>query len=166
MRCFWNRLLLVAALALLATHVPAQAAKPPPRLNVRLLAAETEPRTTQAKQKALADVVPMLQRVFRFPAYKLLAQREAVLRAGLKLNLARALTLTVTKFSGSQLTVELHRLKNRKKQRVLQTTVKLVAAKPVVLGGFKDADGTTLIVVLALAPLQLAEGATPGVPLL
>jgi|GEM_PF-4612762 len=150
---FRTALLLCAALAVLGTRLPAQPSQPSRRLNVRLLAATNEKvQHSLLKQRALADVLPMLNRVFRFPGYRLVTQKEAALREGLTLGLDRGLTMTVTRLTGTRLTVELYRLKDRRKQRLLQTSVTLVPAKPVVLGGLKDADDTTLIVVLSLAP--------------
>jgi len=111
-------------------------------LTLRLLVAGQDNATTDTA--GLQDVLPTLRDSLRFASYRLVSTRTVSARPGAKADLGLDLSLTLTAVDGDIVTVDVL----RGDRRLLQTKLRLLPDKPVILGGFPaDGGGTHILVI-------------------
>ena len=132
---------LIVAVAAIAACLPQTAFAAGDTVEVRLL--ETG-QGVQAPDPAIADIIPVLQRMLRFPSYKLLGRGTCPRKEGASAKLSNGISVRLSSVSGQAMNVEVA----RKGQKVIQTKVLLIPGKPLVLGGIPGPAGAKLILVL------------------
>ncbi|OPZ30852.1 MAG: hypothetical protein BWZ02_00557 [Lentisphaerae bacterium ADurb.BinA184] len=140
---------LCLALLLLAGLVRARADDAAPRnLRVQFIAASTS--ETPKTDKRLAALLPLLKNLSH-NSYRLLDESTIRLPGATPLALSQGFVLALQDKGGGKVGVTI----TRKGKTVMDTPgVVLVENRPLVLGGFPDGDGTSLLLVLT----HVAEG--------
>lgn len=116
-----------------------------PTMSIRLIAAANSGKTENAA--ALGDILPLLEdNLRRYASYALVCQRQAVIMEGTRIKLDRGLSVTVSGIKDKTCTVAV----DRRGKTLVSTRLRLEPGRPVILGGFPEDDGTTLILVITL----------------
>ncbi len=146
-RCTLLLSLAAFAFAWTAPTLTATAEEAAVRISARLVAASNRPpREKPAPASAdLADVLPLVQENLRFTSYELVCKRTFPVVDGMRVKLDRDLTLLMSEVKRRQCTVQVE----RRARALVTTRLRFEPGHPVVLGGFPDTDGTTLVIVLA-----------------
>jgi len=112
-------------------------------LTARLVAASMD--TTADATESLDDVLPLFQENLKFNTYRLVCKRAFNVTDGLRIKLERDITLVLGEARKNQCTVQVE----RNGKALLTSRFRFDRGHPVVLGGFPEEKGNTLIIVLA-----------------
>jgi len=112
-------------------------------LTARLVAASMD--TTTEATHALDDVLPLFQENLKFNTYRLVCKRTFEVTDGLRVKLESDITLALGETRKNQCTVQVE----RHGKPLLTSRFRFDSGHPVVLGGFPEEKGNTLIIVLA-----------------
>ena len=112
-------------------------------LTARLVSASMD--ASSDASEPLADVLPLFQENLKFNTYRLVCKRAFDITDGLRVKLERDMTLVLGEARKNQCTVQVE----RHGKPLLTSRFRFDHGHPVVLGGFPEDNGNTLIIVLA-----------------
>lgn len=141
-----SRQAVLSAVAVVVLYVgfPAAAQANPGAVLVRLIVADNSALQTQAA--GAEDVLPGLQKTYRFASYRLLAKKSLRVTPGSKVVLPEGFTVTVSRLVGDAFYADIQ----TQGKVFMRPRLKLVPGQPISFGGFPAGKGGSYIVVFSI----------------
>jgi|APSaa5957512622_1039677.scaffolds.fasta_scaffold11248_1 hypothetical protein len=134
----------VAAVVVVCAALPTSAQVNPAAVSVRLIVADNSTERTQAA--GAEDVLPGLQKTYRFASYRLLAKKSLRITPGAKVALPEGFIIRVSRLVGDAFYAD---IQSRGKV-FMRPRLKLVPGQPISFGGFPAGKGGSYIIVFSV----------------